>query len=114
MSQKNNPILSLLGLCARGRNLVSGGFAVEKAIKDGGALIVIVAKDASDNTQKKFKDMCSYRNIPIYLYSDKEVLGHAIGQEERSSIAILDPGFSKNLAQKLDSVEAMEVVDESK
>lgn len=95
-------ICSLLGLAARGRNLVSGEFSTEKAIKEGRANVVIVAKDASDNTKKKFSDMCAYRNIPIYFYQDKDILGHSIGNEMRASIAVLDEGLSKAIIKKFD------------
>ena len=73
-------ILSLLGLAARGRNLVSGEFSTEKAVKEGKAQLVIVSTDASDNTKKLFTDKCNYRDIPIYYYSEKEELGKAIGR----------------------------------
>ena len=38
-------VLSLLGLAARGKNLVSGEFSTEKAVKEGKAQVVIVAED---------------------------------------------------------------------
>ena len=45
-------VLSLLGLAARGRNLVSGEFSTEKAVKEGRASLVVVGTDASDNTKR--------------------------------------------------------------
>ena len=44
---KQNKIYSLLGLAMRGRNLVSGEFQTEDAVKKGSAMLVIVAEDAS-------------------------------------------------------------------
>ena len=55
-------VLSLLGLAARGRNLVSGEFSTEKAVKEGRASLVVVGTDASDNTKKMFTNMCNYRD----------------------------------------------------
>ena len=43
--------------------------------------------------------MCKYYNVPIYFYSDKEQLGHAIGKQFRASLAVLDSGF-KNAIEK--------------
>ena len=57
---KQNKIYSLLGLAMRGRNLVSGEFQTEDAVKKGSAMLVIVAEDASANTKKLFHDKCSY------------------------------------------------------
>lgn len=45
-------VLSMLGLATRSRNVVSGGFATEEAVKNGKAYLVIIAENASDNTRK--------------------------------------------------------------
>ena len=95
-------ILSLLGLAARGRNLVSGEFATEKAVKEGKAKLVIVADDASDNTKKKFSNSCEFYHTPIYFYSDKENLGRAIGKEMRSSLAVTDQGIAGGIIKQLE------------
>ena len=52
-------VLSLLGLAARGRNLVSGEFMTENTVKEGKASLVMVGTDASDNTKKMFTNMCA-------------------------------------------------------
>ena len=101
-----DPICSFLGICAKGRKIVSGGFATEKAVKEGKALLVIIAQDASGNTDKKFSDMCAYREIPVFRYSDKNTLGNAIGCEERTVLAVLDEGMAKSLIKKLEVAEA--------
>ena len=91
-------VLSLLGLAMKAGKIASGEFASESAVKDGSAKLVIIAKDASKNTQKLFKDKTSFRNIPLFEYSDKESLGRCIGKEMRSSIAVTDEGFAKKLS----------------
>ena len=91
----------LLGLCAKSRNLVSGEFAAENAVKDGSAWLVIVATDASQNTKKLFHDKCSFYEVPYFEYGTKESLGHTIGKEMRASIAVLDENFAKAIIQKL-------------
>ena len=63
--------------------------------KTGRAALVIVAGDASENTKKKFRDMCEFYKVPIYFYGDKDTLGHAMGKEFRASLAILDEGFAE-------------------
>ena len=49
-----DPVLSMLGLAAKAGKIVSGEFATEQAIKADKACLVVIAKDASDNTTKKF------------------------------------------------------------
>ena len=53
---KQNKIYSLLGLAMRGRNLVSGEFQTEDAVKKGSVMLVIVEVDASDMKKKLFHD----------------------------------------------------------
>ncbi len=100
-----NRIYSLLGLCQKAGKLVSGEFSVENAIKGGKACLVIVSNDASENTSKKFRDKCDYYEVPFYMFGDKEKLGHAIGKEVRTSIAITDDGFAKSFQKNLRVVE---------
>ena len=75
----------------------------EKEVKSGRAYLVIVADDASDNTKKKFQNMCDFYQVPIYFYKDKETLGHAMGKEFRASLVILDEGFAKGIRKHIDT-----------
>ncbi len=96
-----NRVLSMLGLAARSRNVVSGGFATEEAVKSGKAYLVIIAEDASDNTRKKYSNMCEFYEVPYEYYSVKEMLGHSIGKEERSCLAVTDKGFADSIRKHL-------------
>ena len=90
-------IYSLLGLCMRAGMLKSGEFATLEAIRGRKAELVIVSEDASDNTKKQFSDKCSYYDVPMIFFGNKEELGHAIGKDVRTSLAVLDEGFAKTL-----------------
>lgn len=94
-------VLSLLGLCARAGKIASGEFSTEKAVKQGKAKLVIVAGDASDNTKKLFGNKCGFYEIPCRIYSDKESLGHCIGNEMRASLAVLDDGLAAEIMKRL-------------
>lgn len=100
---KQNKVLSLLGLAARGRNLVSGEHQTKSAVIDGSAMLVIVAEDASANTRKLFTNKCSYYEVPFGFYGTKEALGRAIGKDFRSSLAICDAGLAKTIIKHLGS-----------
>ena len=58
-------------------------------------LLVVVAEDASDRTKKEYRDACAYYNVPLVLYGTKETLGHAMGEELRSGMAVLDEGLAR-------------------
>ncbi|MDO4491351.1 MAG: ribosomal L7Ae/L30e/S12e/Gadd45 family protein [Lachnospiraceae bacterium] len=87
--------LAMLGMATRAGKTVSGEFAVEQSVKQGTARLVLLAEDASDNTKKKFSNMCSYRTLPCLFLGDKETLGKAIGKEFRACVAVEDENLSK-------------------
>lgn len=103
MHLKQNKALSLVSLATKAGKTVSGEFATEKAVKDFSAELVLVAEDASDNTKKKFKNMCDFYEVPVYFYGDKDTLGHAMGKEFRASLAVTDEGFAKGIRKHLDA-----------
>ncbi len=97
-----NKIYQLLGLCQKGRNLVSGEFAVKQAVLGQEAFLVIVANEASDNTKKLFNDKCSYRNIPHRVWGDSEKLGAALGKPYRVVVGIVDEKLAIKLMDMID------------
>lgn len=98
---KPDKVLSMLGIAAKSGSVVSGEFSTEKAVKDGRAYLVIVAADASENTQKMFRNMTDFYEVPMYLYGEKETLGHFIGKEFRASLALINEGLAHSIEDKL-------------
>lgn len=94
-------VLSMIGLAARAGKVVSGEFSTEKAVKSSKAHLVIVAEDASENTRKMFRNMCTYYDVPYQEYGTKDELGHWTGKEMRASICILDEGFARSVLKKI-------------
>nr|WP_294492231.1 ribosomal L7Ae/L30e/S12e/Gadd45 family protein [uncultured Mediterraneibacter sp.] len=103
--RKKDKVLSLIGLAMKAGRCTSGETMTESETKSGRARLVIVASDASDNTKKKFRDMCKFYRVPIYIYGDKDTLGHAMGKEFRASLAILDEGFADGIQKELNNRE---------
>lgn len=103
--QGKNKVLSMLGLAARSRNVVSGGFATEQAVKCGKASLVIIAEDASGNTRKKYSNMCDFYEVPCAFHGTKAVLGHSMGKDERSVLAVTDEGFADSIRKHLGDSE---------
>lgn len=97
----NSKILSLIGLATKAGKIVSGEFSTEKSVKTGKGFLVVAAEDASENTKKKFRNMCSFYQVPIYFYGDKESLGRAMGKEYRACLAVQDENFAKAIMKEL-------------
>lgn len=83
--------------------MVSGELQTLNAVKDGSAMLVIVAEDASENTRKMFSDKCSFYEVPLRMYGSREALGRAIGKEMRSSLAVIDAGLAQSIMGYLES-----------
>jgi ribosomal protein L7Ae-like RNA K-turn-binding protein len=91
----------MLGIAAKSGSVVSGEFSTEKAVKEKKAWLVIVAGDASENTKKMFSNMTDFYGVPMYIYADKETLGHFIGKEFRASLAVTNEGLARSIEEKL-------------
>lgn len=100
MTQKDR-VLSMIGLAARAGRVVSGEYSTQKAVKAGKAHLVIVAEDASANTRKMYRDMCSWYRTDLVEFGTKEELGRHTGKTYRASICILDEGFAKTVKEKM-------------
>lgn len=98
---KPDKVLAMLSIAAKSGSIVSGEFSTEKAVKEGKAYLVIVAADASQNTQKMFSDMTRFYGVPMYRYGEKETLGHFIGKEFRASLAVTNEGLARSIEKKL-------------
>ena len=96
-----NKAYGMIGMAMKAGTLVSGEFATEKAVKSGKAALVIVSESASENTKKKFRNMCDYYQVPICFFGEKEELGHAIGKQFRASLAVTDEGLAKAIKKNL-------------
>ena len=99
---KPDRVLSMLGIAEKAGSVQSGEFCTENAVKSGRAALVIVAEDASDNTKKKFENMCGFHQIPYAVYGTKEELGHHIGKEFRASLAVTNEGMADTLKKQMD------------
>ncbi len=97
-----NKMISLIGLAMKAGKIVSGEFMTEKSVKTGKAELVLVAADASDNTRKKFQNMCAFYEVPVFFAESKDALGRAIGKEYRASMAVQDANFASAIRKELE------------
>ena len=102
MNLINDKVLSTLSIAAKAGKVISGELSVEKAVKTQKAYLVIVATDSSDRTKKNFADMCTYYDVPIRFYADKDSLGRFIGKEFRASVCLVDEGLANSIKEKID------------
>ena len=102
---KGDKVLSLLGMAQKAGRISGGSFQVSESVKSGLASLVIIASDISEGSEKKYRDMCSYYEVPLYVYSDMDSLGHAIGKEYRAAVSVNDAGFAKGIIKQINSAD---------
>ena len=101
MRLARDKVLSLISLATKAGRCASGEFMTEGQTKSGRASLVVVAEDASDNTKKKFRNMCEFYEVPVYFLADKEELGKFCGKEFRASLAVQDENFAKAIMKEV-------------
>lgn len=94
-------ILSILGLCQRARQLVSGEEMSLDLIKKNKAKLVILASDAGINTTKRVSDKAKTYNTQVIDAFTSDELNKAIGKINRKVITIKDYGFAKKIISLL-------------
>ena len=101
-------VINLIGLATKAGKTVSGEFSTEKAVKSKKAYLVMVSKEASDNTKKMFTNMCTYYKVPICYFGKKDELGHAMGKEMRASLAVVDKSFAEAIVKQMNTIGGSE------
>ncbi len=96
-------IYSFLGLATKAGKLLSGEETCERAIKAGRVYLVIVSEDASNNTKKKFSNMCSFRNTDLRCFGVKSEIGRHTGKNIRSVVVITEKNFAEHLKEMIDN-----------
>lgn len=96
---KEQKVLNLLSMAQRAGRIASGDFAVTKAVQEKKARLLLVAKDAAEETQKRYQQMALNAGIELFYLGDRELLGHCIGKDFRAAAAVLDAGFANAIAK---------------
>ncbi len=92
-------LMGFVGLCQRAGKLVSGDGKTEEAVRRNRAYLVLMSNDASENTVKKYGNMCKSRGVPIVTLTGRKELGAAIGKEYAVTAAVTDRGFAKRITE---------------
>lgn len=88
---------SALGFAQRAGRVISGDFAVEKAVKSGQARLVLLDAAASAATQARYAALCERTGIPCLCM---EGMDAAIGRYGRRIAAVMEDGFARMILDK--------------
>jgi len=88
----------MLGMACRARRLVFGSDAVERGVRAGKVVLVILADDVGPNTKDKIGRLSVHYEVPLITAGDRQTLGHWTGRETRVVIGVVDEGFANTLS----------------
>ena len=94
-------VTDLLSMAQRAGKVASGAFAAGQAIASGKAALVLVARDASEETKRDFMIQTQRHHLKMCVCLTKEELGHCLGRGTRTVAVLLDRGFSKALEERI-------------
>ena len=93
----NDRLLNFLGLCKRAGYLISGADTVVRAIRDGKALLVLIAADQSPNSANDVLFAARQKGVTQRtLTCTKKELGFALGKH-CGVVCITDKGFADKI-----------------
>lgn len=101
--QMERRISGYLALANKAGALVSGGDAVERALK-GSQLpsLLLLAEDVSPAIGEKFEGMARRAGLPLARALTKEAIGMLLGKEsDRSAVVIMSSGFGQSLIREI-------------
>lgn len=97
----NNKFLQFLGITRKAGKLVIGYNKCEELLKTGTANLVILSKDISENSKKKFEKYSLEHNIDVVNIFSSSELGNVLGMESIKVICVADENMSKKLKSLL-------------
>lgn len=99
----NDKILSLLGLCRRAGKLVIGADPCIDSIKKGKAMLIIYARDFSQNSIKPVMAQAHSNNVRMLVIErTKDELSFSVGKL-CGVLSVEDKGFADKLATLIES-----------
>ncbi|AVP36924.1 hypothetical protein DOS70_03220 [Staphylococcus felis] len=94
--------LNFLGIAMRAGKVKTGEAVILTELKKKQLKLVLIAKDASKNTQHQMINKCNTYQIPYRIVCDRFELGNALGKSARVNVGITDQGFAKKLISMID------------
>jgi len=88
-----------IGLARRAGKLAVGEEGCLKALRSRKAFLLILSRDASANTKKRFRDKCAFYQVPLIECGSRHELGAAVGRSAAVAMAVTDAGMARGILQ---------------
>lgn len=106
MSEREDKIGRLLGLCRRSGQLALGVAQVEKALRSGRARLVLLASDGSFGQRKGAFGLSRRHNVPVHEGFPAGRLAAWVGTDRLTALAVTDPELARGIAALIEGSAA--------
>jgi ribosomal protein L7Ae-like RNA K-turn-binding protein len=101
-----NNILHLLGIAKKAGKLEIGEEPTGAAARARQAKLILVARDAADNTFRRVRHFADAGNVIwVSVPATKDELGRAVGRTSCAMLTVMDVGIAASIAQKLAAID---------
>lgn len=100
----SDKVFMFLGLARRANAVILGEEAVKKAVQNRKVSLVIVAKDASQNTKDGVIRKCEYHHVVYRSIGFKEIIGKHMGKNVVAVVGVKNKEFSKKLIEMIEDI----------
>jgi ribosomal protein L7Ae-like RNA K-turn-binding protein len=97
----NPKAATMIGFAKRSGNLASGFTAVSIQLKKGKAKLVVLSEDIAEDSKRKLVNLCKATGTPCCFHGSRDDLGHAIGRDATTAIAIMESKFAKIVEENI-------------
>ena len=95
----NEALMRIIGLATRAGKIEVGEGKTEDRVRNKKSKLVIISLDASDNTIKKFENLCIGNDVPMISAGERYVLGKYTGRECAVVLTVSDEGFANRIKE---------------
>lgn len=100
--QLEKRVLNLLGMARKSAAAISGSRAVTVELTAQKAPgLVLMAKDLSPTIADKVSGLAKNRNVPVFTFFEKEILGQVLGKGQRSVVAVADGPLADKIKSEI-------------
>ena len=97
-----NSMLHLLGIARKAGKLELGEEPTGAAARARQAKLILVARDAADNTFRRVRHFADAGNVLwVSVPFTKAEMGSAVGRTSCAMLAVMDPGLAAAMVKKL-------------
>ena len=95
MDRIQQKIVNILSMAACANKVISGDFAIDKAVGSKLVRLILIAENTAEKTRADYEKIALANEIPVMVLGiSKQVLGNCIGKNERAAAAVCDEGFA--------------------